>query len=103
MPGSGGGAARREDPPGAPGAVLGAARPAHADGVPPATPPLVVADSAASVSYAAPAVPAPRAFLTREVAPGVLVTLDPRLVPDPETVLARIERAVHLVPPGGSR
>lgn len=40
----------------------------------------------------APPPPAPnlRAFLTREVALGVIVTLDPRLVANPESILARI-------------
>ncbi len=36
-----------------------------------------------------------RALVTREVAPGVLVTVDPRLVPDPDSLLARIAQALH--------
>jgi DNA-binding transcriptional MerR regulator len=43
-----------------------------------------------------------RALVTREVAPGVLVTLDPRLVHDPDSVLTRITHALTL-PPGAPR
>jgi DNA-binding transcriptional MerR regulator len=76
-----------------------------------------VADALASAAPASPATPpaAPpahpppdrpasdlRALLTREVAPGVIVTLDPRLVSDPDSLLARITHALT-IPPGGSR
>ncbi|MES2640772.1 MAG: MerR family transcriptional regulator [Myxococcota bacterium] len=50
----------------------------------------------------APAAPDLRSLLTREVAPGVIVTLDPRLVSDPDSLLARITHALTL-PSGGSR
>ncbi len=43
-----------------------------------------------------------RALVTREVAPGVIVTLDPRLVSDPDSVLSRITHALTS-PPGASR
>jgi DNA-binding transcriptional MerR regulator len=69
---------------------------------PPATPPLALVDPLPHNPPATPT-PAPRALVTREVAPGVLITIDPRIVPDPETVLARIERAVYLSTPGVPR
>lgn len=53
-------------------------------------------------SAPAPAPPtAPRPLVTRELAPGVLVTLDPQLVPDPEELLNRLQRVIHPAP-GGS-
>jgi DNA-binding transcriptional MerR regulator len=49
-----------------------------------------------------PAAEASRALITRELGPGILLTLDPRLVPDPEALLARIARALHSSPSGGT-
>lgn len=62
------------------------------------TPP-VVAEPAPPTYGDAPD-PSPT-LLTRELAPGVLVTLDPRRVSDPEALLARIRRA--LSPTGGTQ
>jgi len=64
-------------------------------GSPPATPP----PSPPVDSGAAPA----RALVTREVAPGVLVTVDPRLVPDPESTFSKITALFYPHPYGGSR
>lgn len=68
-------------------------RPGPAWSVPPSVPPPVAA---------MPSAPDLRALLTREVAPGVLVTLDPRVVTDPDLLLARITQALATAP-GGSR
>lgn len=50
----------------------------------------------------APAAPDLRALLTREVAPGVIVLVDPRLVADPDSLLAHITLALTRSN-GGSR
>ena len=42
--------------------------------------------------------PSARPLLTRELAPGVLVTIDPRLVADPDELLTRLERVIHPAP-----
>ncbi|MBN2800660.1 MAG: MerR family transcriptional regulator [Deltaproteobacteria bacterium] len=39
--------------------------------------------------------PAPRPMISAELAPGVLVVLDPSRVPEPEQVLRRLQRSLH--------
>lgn len=60
------------------------------------------AATAAAPPPTAPPAPSTRTLATHVVAPGILVTIDPDLVPDPDAVVARIRRVLHTSVPGGS-
>ncbi len=77
-----------------------------APGIAERVPPPGGAPSVAPTPAPTPPPPDLRALVTREVAPGVIVTLDPRLVSDPDSVLDHITKALTkalLHPTGGSR
>jgi DNA-binding transcriptional MerR regulator len=73
-------------------------------GLPPAPPPDAPPSGPPGAGTPIPRVAdaSTRTLLTREVAPGVLVTIDPALVPDPDAIVARIARALSYPPSGGS-
>ncbi|MDP2315118.1 MAG: MerR family transcriptional regulator [Pseudomonadota bacterium] len=92
---------------GAPGTVppprFAEAPPPFPEALPaPEAPPPAAHAAPQPAAHAAPQPAAPCALLTHEVAPGVLVTLDPRIVSDPASLFARITHALT-IPTGGSR